>query len=125
MALGGLLSVLRGQDQVFFFDVSDRRDPKFIRSDNPPGSSITDEFAPLQQRRLPRDLHGGGDGAHPGRVVEYNRRTQVRANMAAQTAQRTDSTRTASRSMRSTTSWSPAISSARCGHSMSTTVRPA
>ena len=25
MALGGLLSVLRGQDQVFFFDVSNRR----------------------------------------------------------------------------------------------------
>src|SRR6476620_2973638 len=27
MALGGLLSVLRGQDQVFFFDVSNPREP--------------------------------------------------------------------------------------------------
>ena len=36
LALGGLLSVLRGQDQVFFFDVSDPRHPTFIRSDNPP-----------------------------------------------------------------------------------------
>ena len=47
MALGGLLSVLRGQDQVFFFDVSDPRRPAFIRSDNPPDASITDEFAPI------------------------------------------------------------------------------
>ena len=43
MALGRiLLSVLRGQDQVFFFDVSNPREPSFIRSDNPPQSSITD-----------------------------------------------------------------------------------
>jgi hypothetical protein len=31
MALGCLLSLLRTQDQVFFFDVSDPRNPKFIR----------------------------------------------------------------------------------------------
>ena len=58
LALGGLLSVLRGQDQVFFFDVTDPRNPTFIRSDNPPDASITDEFAPLEQRRLSRDVHG-------------------------------------------------------------------
>src|SRR5213079_2944753 len=33
LALGGLLSILRGQDQVFFFDVTDPRHPTFIRSD--------------------------------------------------------------------------------------------
>src|SRR5205085_9038520 len=47
LAVGGLLSILRGQDQVFFFDVADPRHPTFIRADNPPQSSITDEFAPL------------------------------------------------------------------------------
>ena len=40
VALGGLLSILSGQDQVFFFDVADRRHPTFIRSDNPPDASI-------------------------------------------------------------------------------------
>src|SRR6476661_5521316 len=30
LALGGLLSVLRGQDQVFFFDVTNPRNPTFI-----------------------------------------------------------------------------------------------
>jgi 56kDa selenium binding protein (SBP56) len=72
MALGGLLSVLRGQDQVFFFDVSDPRDPTFIRSDNPPESSITDEFAPLDNGGFLVTFMGGANGAQPGRVVEYN-----------------------------------------------------
>jgi hypothetical protein len=30
VALGGLLSALKGQDQVFFFDVSEPRHPTFI-----------------------------------------------------------------------------------------------
>ena len=72
MALGGLLSVLRGQDQVFFFDVSDPRDPTFIRSDNPPESSITDEFAPLENGGFLVTFMGGANGAQPGRVVEYD-----------------------------------------------------
>jgi selenium-binding protein 1 len=72
MALGGLLSVLRGQDQVFFFDVSDPRDPTFIRSDNPPEASITDEFAPLDNGGFLVTFMGGSDGGHPGRVVEYS-----------------------------------------------------
>jgi hypothetical protein len=72
MALGGLLSVLRGQDQVFFFDVSDPRHPTFIRSDNPPESSITDELTPLDNGGFLVTFMGGGNGAHPGRVVEYD-----------------------------------------------------
>jgi hypothetical protein len=72
LALGGLLSVLRGQDQVFFFDVANPRNPTFIRSDNPPGASITDEFAPLSDGGFLVTFMGGGNGAAPGRVVEYN-----------------------------------------------------
>ena len=71
MALGGLLSVLRGQDQVFFFDVSDRRNPTFIKSHNPP-ASITDEFAPLSNGGFLVTFMGGVGGTQPGRVVEYN-----------------------------------------------------
>jgi hypothetical protein len=72
LALGGLLSILRNQDQVFFFDVTDPRAPKFIRSDNPPNASIADEFAPLDDGGFLASFMGGPDGAHPGRVVEYD-----------------------------------------------------
>jgi hypothetical protein len=72
LALGGLLSILRGQDQVFFFDVSNPRLPTFIRSDNPANASITDEFAPLDNGGFLATFMGGSDGAHPGRVVEYD-----------------------------------------------------
>jgi len=72
LALGGLLSVLRGQDQVFFFDVTDPRHPTFIRSDNPPEASITDEFASLSNGGFLVTFMGGANGAAPGRVVEYD-----------------------------------------------------
>jgi hypothetical protein len=72
LALGGLLSFLRGQDQVFFFDVTAPRDPQFIRSNNPPEASIADEFAPLSTGGFLVTFMGGPTGAHPGRVVEYD-----------------------------------------------------
>jgi hypothetical protein len=75
MALGGLLSVLKGQDQVFFFDVTRPRYPTFIRSDNPPEASITDEFAPLENGGFLVTFMGGAGGAQPGRVVEYDAAT--------------------------------------------------
>jgi DNA-binding beta-propeller fold protein YncE len=84
LALGGLLSVLRGQDQVFFFDVTDPRQPSFIRSDNPPESSITDELVPLNNGGFLVTFMGGANGAQPGRVVEYDANlTFVRAWPAA------------------------------------------
>ena len=72
LALGGLLSVLRGQDQVFFFDVSHPRDPQFIRSDNPPHASIADEFDSLSTGGFLATFMGSPDGANPGRLVEYD-----------------------------------------------------
>jgi selenium-binding protein 1 len=72
LALGGLLSILRGQDQVFFFDVTTPRRPKFLRSDNPPESSIADEFAALSTGGFLATFMGGPNGAQPGRVVEYD-----------------------------------------------------
>ena len=49
-----------------------RASPTFIRSDNPPESSITDEFAPLDNGGFLVTFMGGANGAQPGRVVEYN-----------------------------------------------------
>ena len=72
VALGGLLSFLRGQNQVFFFDVTQPRHPKFAGSSNPPTASITDEFAPLSTGGFLATFMGGPGGAHPGRVVEYD-----------------------------------------------------
>jgi selenium-binding protein 1 len=72
LALGGLLSILKGQDEVFFFDLSDPRNPRFLRSDKPPNASITDEFAPLRNGGFLATFMGGPDGAAPGRVVEYD-----------------------------------------------------
>ena len=77
LALGGLLSVLRGQDQVYFFDVTRPRRPTFIRSHNPTDASITDEFAPLNDGGFLVSFMGGADGAAPGRVVEYNSRMEA------------------------------------------------
>jgi hypothetical protein len=72
LALGGLLSALRGQDQVYFYDVADPRHPNFIRSDNPPDATITDEFAPLSNGGFLVTFMGGANGGQPGRVVEYD-----------------------------------------------------
>src|SRR5260370_30330530 len=47
LGCGGLLSLLRGQNGIFFFDVSDARHPKFLFSTTAPQSSITDAFLPL------------------------------------------------------------------------------
>jgi hypothetical protein len=84
LALGGLLSILRGQDQVFFFDVSDPRHPKFARSDNPQDASITDEFAPLGAGGFLTTFMGGAQGSQPGRVVEYDSQLNLVRSWPAQ-----------------------------------------
>lgn len=77
VALGGLLSFLRGQAQVFFFDVTQPRHPKFIDSNNPADASITDEFAPLSTGGFLATFMGGPAGMHPGRVVAYDAQRNV------------------------------------------------
>ena len=47
LACGGLLSVLKNQNGIFFFDISNARFPKFLFSTRAPNSSITDDFVPL------------------------------------------------------------------------------
>ncbi|MGH9927738.1 MAG: selenium-binding protein SBP56-related protein [Pyrinomonadaceae bacterium] len=73
LACGGLLSVLRGQKEVFFFDVSNAGAPKFISSADPPQSAIADEFYPLPEGGFLVTMMGGAQGHHPGRVAEFSK----------------------------------------------------
>ena len=77
LAAGGLLSVLKGQNEIFFFDVSRPKAPRFLSSANPPQSAITDEFYALPQGGFLVTMMGGAQGHHPGRVVEFDRDLQV------------------------------------------------
>jgi len=77
LACGGLLSVLRGQREIFFFDVSDPRAPRFINSADPPLSAITDEFYPLPDGGFLVTMMGGAQGHAPGRVAEFNQRLEL------------------------------------------------
>lgn len=72
VACGGLLSVLKGQNEVFFFDVSHPRAPKFLSSANPPLSAITDDFQPLPTGGFLVTMMGGAAGHAPGRVAEFD-----------------------------------------------------
>ncbi len=74
LACGGLLSVLKGQKEVFFFDVSDPARPKFISAADPPQSAITDEFYALENGGFLVTMMGGAQGHHPGRVAEFDRK---------------------------------------------------
>ncbi len=72
LAAGGLLSVLKGQPEIFFFDVSNPEETKFLSSVDPPLSSITDDFQPLSGGRFLVTMMGGPKGHAPGRVVEFS-----------------------------------------------------
>ena len=77
LACGGLLSVLKGQKEIFFFDVSNPREPRFITAADPPLSAITDEFYPLPEGGFLVTMMGGANGAHPGRIAEFNKRLEL------------------------------------------------
>ena len=72
LAAGGLLSVLKGQPEIFFFDVSDPTATRFISSVDAPLSSITDDFEPLAGGGFLVTMMGGPQGHAPGRVVEFD-----------------------------------------------------
>jgi len=72
LACGGLLSLLRGQNGIFFFDVSDARDPKFLFATSGSKSSITDDFLPLDEGGFLVTQMGSSTGMTPGRVAEFS-----------------------------------------------------
>jgi selenium-binding protein 1 len=73
LACGGLLSVLSGQNGIFFFDVSNARHPVFLFSTSAPNSSITDDFLPLPNGGFLVTQMGSATGAAPGRLAEFDR----------------------------------------------------
>jgi selenium-binding protein 1 len=73
LAGGGLLSILRVQNQNFVFDITNPRAPKFIKANTPPiTASIADEYVPLSRGGFLTTFMGGAAGEAPGRVVEYD-----------------------------------------------------
>src|SRR5262245_46130756 len=83
LACGGLLSVLKGQKEIFFFDVSNPAAPKFLWAADPPLSAITDEFHALPGGGFLVTMMGGPKGHHPGRVAEFNKDLQLVAEHPA------------------------------------------
>jgi hypothetical protein len=77
LGCGGLLSVLKGQKEVFFFDVSNPTSPKFISAADPPLSAITDEFHALPEGGFLVTMMGGAQGHSPGRVAEFNKNLEL------------------------------------------------
>jgi hypothetical protein len=72
LACGGLLSVLKGQNDIFFFDITDARHPKFLRSTRAPNSSITDDFLALPGGGFLVTNMGSASGGAGGRLVEFD-----------------------------------------------------
>ena len=77
LACGGLLSVLKGQNDIFFFDISDARHPKFLRSTRAPNSSITDDFLALPGGGFLVTNMGSASGGAGGRLVEFDKRLNL------------------------------------------------
>jgi hypothetical protein len=77
LACGGLLSVLKGQDDIFFFDISDARHPTFLSSTRAPTSSITDDFLPLPGGGFLVTNMGSATGGPGGRLVEFDRNLKL------------------------------------------------
>lgn len=73
VACGGLLSVLKGQKEIFFFDVSRPKAPKFMLGADPPLSAVTDEFHVLPEGGFLVTMMGGAQGHAPGRVVAFDK----------------------------------------------------
>ena len=66
LACGGLLSLLRGQNSIFFFDVSEPRRPRFLSSAIGTLSNVTDDFLPLEKGGFLVTQMGSHTGGAPG-----------------------------------------------------------
>ncbi len=77
LACGGLLSLLKSQNGIFFFDVSNARRPRFLFSIKAPNSSITDDFLPLPGGGFLVTQMGSASGGSPGRLAEFDRHLRL------------------------------------------------
>ncbi len=72
LGCGGLLSVLKGQNGIFFFDVSEARNPRFLFSAKAVESAITDDFLPTEDGGFLITQMGSATGGAPGRIAEFD-----------------------------------------------------
>src|SRR5205823_4937102 len=72
LGCGGLLSLLKGQNGIFFFDVTAAKNPRFLFSAKAVQSSITDDFLPIENGGFLITQMGSADGMAPGRVAEFD-----------------------------------------------------
>src|SRR5438874_252007 len=72
LGCGGLLSLLKGQNGIFFFDVTAAKKPRFLFSAKAVESSMTDDFLPLENGGFLITQMGSADGMAPGRVAEFD-----------------------------------------------------
>src|SRR5512143_2555856 len=77
LACGGLLSLLRDQNGIYFFDVRDARHPRFLSSTRAAQSSVADDFLPLAKGGFLLTSMGSAAGDAPGRLVEIDRRLRI------------------------------------------------
>src|SRR5690242_2493872 len=80
LGCGGLLSVLKGQNGIFFFDVSDDRNPRFLFSAKAVESAITDDFMPTESGGFLISQMGSDTGGAPGRIAEFDGQLHFVAN---------------------------------------------
>src|SRR5262249_54513343 len=67
---GGLLSLLKDQDDIYYFDISKPKKPTFVSSTRAKFSSITDDPIPLAGGGFLVTMMGSDMGGAPGRVAE-------------------------------------------------------
>ncbi len=80
LGCGGLLSLLKNQNGIFFFDVSDARRPRFLFSAKAVESSMTDDFLPIENGGFLISQMGSADGMAPGRIAEFDGHMHFVAN---------------------------------------------
>jgi 56kDa selenium binding protein (SBP56) len=80
LGCGGLLSLLNNQNGIFFFDVSDARNPRFMFSTMAVDSAMTDDFFPTPEGGFLITQMGSHTGGAPGRVAEFDGRMHFVTN---------------------------------------------
>jgi DNA-binding beta-propeller fold protein YncE len=80
LGCGGLLSLLKNQNGIFFFDVSDAKHPRFLFSTKAVESSMTDDFLPIENGGFLISQMGSSTGMAPGRIAEFDGHMHFVAN---------------------------------------------
>lgn len=70
---GGLLSLLKKQDEIFVFDIEDPGNPKFVRSTKSKMGSVPDEFFSMGDNTFLLSEMGSNEGGTPGRMARIDR----------------------------------------------------